>query len=344
MRRTSRHRNKTRQATGSDLGARVVLATILVSGCGTDGYRAQCISNSECSLSFICVDGNCERASPSDVFVTTQDAASPALLYDSGAGPGMDAGSLDDDASFDGGDGGNGDDSGDGGAVEPDATNLVDATASRFRCETESFQGPSLDDRWALRVGGQPTYSVDNGLLTIRNAAFTVTPSRPDRSWIYDNNQDRGNQIAWTQPIGTRDFELRFRVSWSSTIADLTLAGIGLTTADDLFALRAGTIDAGRDRLGRAHVQVRRSGLPDSVYESSPRASGAATFDIARVGGNVTVRVDGTEVLVVPAPWSIAHLVIYAVRFRDPGQTTTSFGTASFGPLEICVAQVPSAG
>jgi hypothetical protein len=173
----------------------------------------------------------------------------------------------------------------------------VEGVCGATECAVDGFDGVGLAPHWTLAAGAAPTLAIDGSRLVIDDAPHATTPSSPTQSWIFEPDVDLGNQLAWAQPFGSDDFTLEVQLGWTSTAAELTIAGIGLSNADDQLELQLGVIDGFVDTVGRPYVSVRRPGA-DLVLEQASFAE-------------------------------IANLVIFAVGYTDAG------GPRPFGRLVV---------
>lgn len=204
------------------------------------------------------------------------------------------------------------------------------------RLRRSDFEGVTLGPEWTQdAVGEAPAYGLDGGWLEITDAALADTPSAGNtRSWIYDPAMDLGNQMAWTQPIGADDFDATFDLAWSSTVSELTLAGVGLTNADHQLEVFGGFIDPWVSQLGGSFARIRTANTTVDWYgDLAP--SGQVRMRLARHDGVVTVTVDGREVVHAPNSADLRAVSVFSVRHRDP-RGTYDFGRVAFHGLEVC--------
>jgi hypothetical protein len=196
-------------------------------------------------------------------------------------------------------------------------------------CALDDFNGSELDAHWnTSAVGRAPSYTLTDSFLLIGDAAFADTPSFGG-SWIYDPNFDLGNQMAWRQPIGVNDFDVKFTMAWDSRTGDGTLAGIGITNANDQLELRAG-LEAPGD-VGIPLVELRdNSGWFGDVEES-----GIADVRLTRSGGVLTIEFRGATVFCGPFTADIRNLVIYTVRGQFVG-VDYPFGEFDLDSVQVC--------
>jgi len=198
-------------------------------------------------------------------------------------------------------------------------------------CAGDDFPGTALDPHWSVAQGSM-TSAVSSSVLTITDAAYASTPSATNQSWIYDLNLDRGNQIAWAHPIGTGDFSLTFDQSWSSTLAELTYAGVALTNASDYIEILAGFSDGSSVGHGSPQAKAREG---DYGGSSAGAASGSGVFEITRTGGTLTVVYNGATLINAPNSADIANVAIFAVPHRS-GSSYYPFGSWSIDALALC--------
>jgi hypothetical protein len=196
-------------------------------------------------------------------------------------------------------------------------------------CDADDFTGTDLDPRWnRTAVGTAPTYVVSDSYLMISDAAFADTPSFGG-SWIYDASFDLANQMAWTQPIGVNDFDVKFTMAWDSKTGEGTLAGIGLTNADNQLELRAG-IDAPGD-VGIPLAVLRN----ETGFFGDPEEAGIADVRLTRSGGVLTVEFRGAVVFCAPFTADIRNLVIFTVRGQFMG-IDYPFGEFDLDSVQVC--------
>ena len=197
-------------------------------------------------------------------------------------------------------------------------------------CAVDDFNGSDLDPHWSrAAVGMPPSFTVADSVLQIGDAALAYTPSFIG-SWIYDANQDQGNQMAWAQPIGVNDFDVRFTFAWNSKLGEATMAGIGLTNADNLLELRAG-IDAPGD-VGLPEVLLRNN----IAFLGDLEESGIADVHLVRSGGVLTVEFRGTQVFCGAFTADIRNLVIYTVRGDFTDGKVYDFGELDVDSIQVC--------
>ena len=222
--------------------------------------------------------------------------------------------------------------------VSPDASGAddacsVEADATRHVAD---FNVPMLSPEWdQSAVGNPPAYDLDGGWLEITDASLADTPSAAnDRSWIYDPSVDLGNQMTWNQPIGTGDFDLVFDLSWSSTVPELTLAGIALTNANHQLEVFGGFTDPWNSELGTPFARIRRDGGTADWFDSTA-ATGQGQMRFTRHAGVVTVSFNGHEVLGATNLGDLRAVSIVAVRHRD-SHGIYDFGRVALRGVSVC--------
>jgi hypothetical protein len=205
-------------------------------------------------------------------------------------------------------------------------------------CQTEGFDGSGFDARWSVLAGAAPTtYDVSASRLFISDAPFATTPSTPSRSWIYDLDTDKANQLAWPQSIGGQDFTLTADLGWSSKVAELTLGGVGVSDGQGTIAAWAGMGDPQAENVGvgaaRAELQV--VGAEDLFHVGPYQEPGSETVEIKRVNGTAMISIDGHQVVTGAMPGLISNVVIVYVRSKD-GTTLYDFGLLEIREVKIC--------
>jgi len=217
---------------------------------------------------------------------------------------------------------------------DPDTTSNTDLLGNNC-LYFDDFEGTSLAAHWdTTAVGTPPTYTVSGSWLRVTDAAFAATPSSSSgNSWIFEPNTDLGNQMTWSQSIGTDDFNINFDFGWSSSTSELTLAGVGLTNSSDQLEVYAGISDGGADRYGNPYVRVRRTG-DDDIWEGSSSASGTGNFEVTRTAGALTVSFDGSTILSTTSGANITAVVIFSVRHRSSERSYT-FGTFELDHIDL---------
>jgi hypothetical protein len=216
--------------------------------------------------------------------------------------------------------------------------------SERMHCESPAgttvheadFSPNSFRSQWTVdAVGTAPAFTLSAGLLTMTDASFAVTPSAHDaRSWIYDPDVDRGNQMAWPQGIGTRPFRLDFHLSWASSRAQVTLAGIAVTDRANSIEAYAGFSDPWGNAFGARFAAARvESGPMNWTGEMS--ADGDATFRFVRQEGHLSIAINGRVIQESTRELDVANIAIFAVRHRDIHQAY-EFGTVSIDHLRVC--------
>ena len=205
----------------------------------------------------------------------------------------------------------------------------------------EHFQGNELSPVWnATCVGGVPEYSVGNSLLSITNSPFADTPSHPSQSWIYNWDTDPGNQICLPFPAAEENFDVQTRLLWSSSMSDLTFAGVGLNEDDHAFVATAFFKDEVDGALGHAAVEVNGSKLSppgESVSSGTdPQLSGEAIVRMRRVDGIFDAWMNGQHVIVgKPIDADVQQLSIFSVRYKK-NNAEWDFGTVSIDYVWAC--------
>jgi hypothetical protein len=203
-------------------------------------------------------------------------------------------------------------------------------------CETEGFDGSGFDARWLVLAGAAPTaYDVSGSRLFISDAPFATTPSTPSRSWIYDLDTDKANQLAWPQSIGGQDFTLTADLGWSSTVEELTLGGVGVSDAQGTIAAWAGMGDPQTGNRGAAHAELQVVGAQDLSHVGPYQEPGSETVEIKRVNGTAMISIDGHQVVTGAMPGLISNVVIVYVRSKD-GTTPYDFGSLEIREVKIC--------
>jgi len=221
-----------------------------------------------------------------------------------------------------------------GADATPDAT--TESPDADLSCETDSFDGTTLQSHWTLLTGELPTYDVSGSRLLISDAATATTPSRPTYSWIYDLDSDEGNQIGWAQAVGGADFVIDAEIAWSSSTPELTMGGVAVADSGGTMAAMAGFVDGSETQLGFAHAQMATSGTDAVWYGPTGSAdAGNANVRLERRAGTLRISVDGSEVLSGPSAQLISYVTIYTVRFRN-GQTTYPYGGVELRTVTVC--------
>jgi hypothetical protein len=212
----------------------------------------------------------------------------------------------------------------------------------------EQFTAPSLGLDWNPTAAGQaPTYTIVNGKLIITDAALSATPSRPASeaaSWIYDVDQDLGNQIARRADIGTGDFVLDGSFQWESQLdqvdrSEAWLAGIAVTDSAHRIKAMVNAYDprvrvGSPDGLAGWGLFVRPNPAGSVAQEYGDLVDHTVRFRIARTGGTLRFTVNdqpvrfnagGQEVDSARVTADIAAVAIVTVRLG------TFNGTLKFG-------------
>jgi hypothetical protein len=201
----------------------------------------------------------------------------------------------------------------------------------------DEFDGNALGPQWNQdAVGTPPTFTVSGSIFQITEAATAVTPSFPGNSWIYDLDVDLGNQMAWPIPIGVGKLDVWFDFSWESSVTDLTLAGIGLTSSSNQLEVFAGIGDGSDSDIGKPFVWVRQPGS-DAVWGGGLlAATGGGNIQLTRVGNVLTAKYDGAIVLTTTLDADIQNVVIQSVRHATPGPVLFDWGTFALDRVHVC--------
>jgi hypothetical protein len=217
-------------------------------------------------------------------------------------------------------------------AAPPDAS--VDAGPN---CMTDGFDGTALAAHWGLLVGQAPTSEVNASRLFIADAPFATTPSMAGKSWIYDLDSDKGNQLGWKLPIDRGDFTLTADVGWSSDMTQLTLGGVGVADANGTIAALAGMTDGSSATLGGAYARLHGDGAAADKAATLPtRDPGSVMVRIQRASGMATISLDGTPLVTGAMPAAIASVMIFYVRYMGSG-TAYDFGSVEVREIQICL-------
>jgi len=210
---------------------------------------------------------------------------------------------------------------------------------SALPCMTDTFDGTELATYWnPTAVGPAPTFTVTGGALTITDAAVANTPSDTTKSWIFDPDVDKGNQMAWQHPIGTGDFSITFSYEFTSSAAAADLAAVGVTDVARVLDAYGGGMDPSSVTVGRAfaHIRVPGGGGDDDYnWQVQEAQTFTRIMRIQRTAGMITVVVDGTTVLTAPSSTSIQYVAIIALRHRSLS-TVYAFGTLRLFQLDVC--------
>ncbi|HEY0481898.1 MAG TPA: hypothetical protein VGD37_30475 [Kofleriaceae bacterium] len=210
------------------------------------------------------------------------------------------------------------------------------ADAAGANCVTDGFDGSVLKSSWSVLVGAVPTtYDVSGSRLFISDAPFAPTPSMPGTSWIYDLDTDKANQIAWPQAIGGEDFTLTADLGWSSTLAEFTLGGVGLSDAQGTIEALAGVTDGSVNTNGVAYGRLHVATGSDLFMLGPNQEPGTATVKIQRVNGMATISIDAMPVVTGAMPGLISNIVIFYVRFRS-AMTLYDFGSLEVREIKLC--------
>jgi hypothetical protein len=202
-------------------------------------------------------------------------------------------------------------------------------------CGAEEFNGSALGSQWNDHaVGAAPTYTVLGSQLTITDASLAYTASSGNESWIYDLDLDRGNQMAWSWPIGTGDFDVTFDFGWTSSDGELTLGAVGVADANGMMDVMAGYMDGGAPGLGNPFARVRQPG-PDLRWDGAASGAGSGKMRITRKGGTVSVYYNDVLVLSGASAGDLRQVVVVAVPYRY-GAAAYPFGTFTLQRLSVC--------
>jgi len=217
-------------------------------------------------------------------------------------------------------------------AASPDAV-PVDADTS---CETDDFEGGALDPRWALLAGGMPTYDVAASRLLISDAPLADTPSHPGKSWIYELDLDKGNQIGWRQDLGGADLSVEAELGWASSMPELTQAGIAIADAQGAMAALVGLDDGQPALTGEPSAKIGVAGQPDLGWFGVASETGNVIVRIERRDGVAHIFVDGEEVVSGEARALISYVTIYYVRYRSADGMVFPFGGVEIRRMTVC--------
>jgi hypothetical protein len=222
----------------------------------------------------------------------------------------------------------------------PPTPRAVDAAAAPDAepgCATDGFDGTTLAAHWQVVAGDLPTYDVSGSRLLVSDAPLAATPSLPGESWINDLDTDKGNQIGWAHAIGAADFTVAAEIGWTSSLSELTMAGIAVSDSQGTIVALAGVNDGWARDHGARHARIRVPGAGDDLdYAAEPVENGSAQLRLERTGGELRVLIDGAEVLAGPATGLVSYVTIYAVPYRDRAGTTYPFGAAEIRHVEVC--------
>ena len=220
--------------------------------------------------------------------------------------------------------------------VDADGTADASMTPDAPSCMTDGFDGNALASTWFVLAGAIPvTYGVSGSRLTISDAPYVTTPSTPGVSWIYDLDTDKGNQIAWPQAIGGEDFTLTADIGWSSSLAELTLGGVGVSDAQGGIAALVGMTDGSPGVIGTPIGRLHVTNGTDRRYSGAMQEPGSSHFVIRRAGGMASITIDGAMVLAGALPDLISNVVVFYVRYKD-ATGPNPFGSVFVDQIEIC--------
>ncbi|HEY0713115.1 MAG TPA: hypothetical protein VGF45_10605, partial [Polyangia bacterium] len=223
--------------------------------------------------------------------------------------------------------------------ADPSGANVDDLTFGRIRsddrtwlCAFETFPGSAPSSRWVnAREGAALAPVVQGRVLSLEDAPFAPTPSKPDQSWIYDFETDRGNQLIWSRPVGDSDFVFEFDLDWQSTTPELTLGGLALTNRENGIEMSAGFSDGWDQQTGAPVVMFR--GRPGWNAEFSERGKGR--WRLTRQSGLVRAEWNGQVVAETTMTAQVRHVALYGVRYRS-GTRTFPFGHVGVSRLVSC--------
>jgi hypothetical protein len=265
-----------------------------------------------------------------------------------GAGDAADTGAAE-DAADTGGPVGSGGTPGTGGASGTGGANCL---------FDEQFTSPNLGLDWNPTAAGQaPTYTIVNGRLVITDTAFSATPSRPatpDVSWIYDVDQDLGNQMARRADIGTGDFVLDGTFQWESQLdtadrSEAWLAGVAVTDSAHHIKAMVNVVDP-RVHVGMADglamwgLFVRPDAVGSVARELGDLIDHTVRFRIKRTAGTLTFTVNdqpvrfnagGQDVDSAQITADIAAVAIVTVRLGS-FNGTLKFGRFYLDQVRLC--------
>lgn len=203
-------------------------------------------------------------------------------------------------------------------------------------CMTDGFDGTVLESHWSVLAGAAPpVYQVSASRLFIADAPFATTPSMPDTSWIYDLDTDKGNQIAWSQAIGGEDFTATADLSWSSTNAELTFAGIGVSDTQGSIEALVGMLDDRGSENGAPYGLLHIPAGPDLEASTPQQEPGNAKVKIQRISGMASISIDDVQLVMGAMPALISNVVIFYVRHRTD-TTPVEFGSLEIREIQIC--------
>jgi len=214
--------------------------------------------------------------------------------------------------------------------IDQDCDGLADPPVA-----VDDFEGSSLGPHWTLVQGTLPTYTVSGSALHVTNAdpVESLVPGMAGHSWINELDVDRGNQIAWPQPVGTGDLELLVDIGWTSASAEITMGLVALTDADDFLHIAVGDIDGTSGGYGKAEA----TGLQTwaNRWTGTVLASGSGSFRVVRVDGWVSIWYQGA--LVYGPSYNDADIAKLAFVYMRGGwmDGLPQYGTVDLGRVEL---------
>jgi hypothetical protein len=122
--------------------------------------------------------------------------------------------------------------------------------------------------------------------------------------------------------------------TFESSAADLTLAGVGLTNAENQLELMLGAHDGSSSQAGYAAARMRQDGT-DASWSGAVAGSGGGTFRATRTAGMLSITFDGGDVFEAPFTADVQNLVVYTVAHRS-GVATYPFGTYALDRVQLC--------
>ena len=229
----------------------------------------------------------------------------------------------------------------------PDAAPVDSLPDAFVGCLTDEFTGTTLAPDWNDdAVGAAPTITMGTGVLTITDAAAAPTVVNPNASWVYDLDSDKGNQMRWAVPIGTRDFALEVTFGWNSLPDELTLAGVAVVDGNDHIEAFAGVEDghasAAADKQGAPTARMHGAGEDADKFWSGAHTTSKAshTMAIIRTGGLLIVRDGGRDGELVldrqAANLDLQGISIVTVKHISPTSVSFAFGEATVDRVSLC--------
>ena len=211
----------------------------------------------------------------------------------------------------------------------------VDAPPGPPPCPVERFDGILLGRQWEVgRVGPAAGFQVKDGQFVLTEPKFADTPSMPGLSWVYDDDTDKGNQLVWSLPIGTGDFDLVTNMTWGSTNEAVWLGGVGVTGDDDRLEAWAGAADGSSGRKVDLRADVRVPGGTDATKSRLAVEDGNGTFRITRTGTLVSIRYNNDLLVATDNAARLSHVVIVNLRHRN-GAMEYAFGSFSIDSISV---------